>query len=157
MEAEENECEVGKYMCLYQKIAPTKDVNGTEFYTYYCSCEDEMCATCIPSYRRIIHHGLDDFIIVCDSNNIKKTDEELYEDLMEWQRYSEKEKQEREERRKAGTLTGLDKFLSTLDEDYESPKRIALFCPNCEATRCTVMNDKYICKMCYTEMQEKVI
>ena len=152
----DDDCVKGKYMCSYRHIVPTKDVNGTKFYEYYCACEDEMCAGCIPRYHRIVHHGSEQIIFECGEENLNKTDEELYQAHIEWKAEYEEEKRQRAKRKEEGTLTELDWFFGVLDD---SPRReeIILFCPNCEATYCTVVNDKYICKMCHTEMQEKKV
>ena len=39
-----------KSTCKYLQIKKLKAINGKYFRVWYCTCEDEMCAGCIPTF-----------------------------------------------------------------------------------------------------------
>ena len=39
-----------KISCKYLQIKKLKSINGEYFGVWHCSCEDEMCAGCIPTF-----------------------------------------------------------------------------------------------------------
>ena len=45
------ECKA-KNGCIYLTIKPMYDISDKLFQVWYCSCEDEMCAGCIPTYKK---------------------------------------------------------------------------------------------------------
>ena len=46
----EKKCIKNGKRCEYLIAKQLTDIEGNQFYVYYCSCEDEMCAGCIPTY-----------------------------------------------------------------------------------------------------------
>jgi len=45
------DCMKGTKGCIYLTIKLMKDISGKDFQMWYCKCEDEMCAGCIPTYE----------------------------------------------------------------------------------------------------------
>lgn len=43
-------CIKGSKRCRFLSAKQLKDIDGNTFYVYCCSCEDEMCAGCIPIF-----------------------------------------------------------------------------------------------------------
>lgn len=43
-------CIKGNKRCRFLYAKQLMDIEGKMFYVYYCSCEDEMCAGCIPMF-----------------------------------------------------------------------------------------------------------
>ena len=44
-------CKKNDEVCMYIRKTSLKDIHGNTFKIWICKCEEEMCATCIPTFK----------------------------------------------------------------------------------------------------------